>query len=174
MYVSGSGVSQRSASAGCRLKCSSRPTSGSNSSSSMRCDCASTPTRGSRLMGLLSMIITSVLGSGLCAQAPRKITTETQRHREKKRLLFTRWRKCSAPTLDDSDISQQRFLSDFLFSLCLCVSVVNFVVLRALRVLSGENQSLCVTNLPENRRSLRSRSRRHIRGQSPPRLVRQQ
>ena len=49
----------------------------------MRSDCASTPTRGSRLVGLLSMIITSVLGSGLREQPARNNTTETQRHREK-------------------------------------------------------------------------------------------
>src|ERR1700682_2336764 len=36
--------------------------------SSIRSDCASSTTRGSRLLGLLSMIITKVLGSGLLAQ----------------------------------------------------------------------------------------------------------
>src|ERR1017187_6147134 len=34
----------------------------------IRLDCASIPTRGSRLVGLLSMIITSVLGSGAFEQ----------------------------------------------------------------------------------------------------------
>src|ERR1700719_330487 len=37
----------------------------------MRSDCASIPTRGSRLVGLLSMIMTSVLGSGACEQERR-------------------------------------------------------------------------------------------------------
>src|ERR1700693_2429800 len=37
----------------------------------MRSDWASIPTRGSRLVGLLSMIITSVLGSGGCEQEIR-------------------------------------------------------------------------------------------------------
>src|SRR5208282_728063 len=34
----------------------------------MRSDCPSIPTRGSRFVGLLSIIITSVLGSGACEQ----------------------------------------------------------------------------------------------------------
>src|SRR5579871_2675161 len=50
------------------LKCSSRWTRGSKSSSSIRSDCASVPTRGSRLVGLLSMIITTVFASGRLAQ----------------------------------------------------------------------------------------------------------
>src|ERR1035438_7573153 len=37
----------------------------------MRSDCPSIPTRGSRLVGLLSIIITSVLGSGACEQERR-------------------------------------------------------------------------------------------------------
>ena len=41
----------------------------------MRSDCASIPTRGSRLVGLLSIIITSVLGSGACEQERRGSTT---------------------------------------------------------------------------------------------------
>src|ERR1035441_6206809 len=40
----------------------------------MRSDCASIPTRGSRLVGLLSMIITSVLGSGGWEQERRGST----------------------------------------------------------------------------------------------------
>src|SRR5205814_10394124 len=44
-------------------------------SESMRSDCASMPTRGSRFTGLLSMIMTSVLGSGLRAQEVSKSPT---------------------------------------------------------------------------------------------------
>src|SRR5271166_2635494 len=79
MYVCGSGIAQLSASHGFRLKCSSRRTRESKSSSSMRSDCASTPTRGSRLVGLLSMIITSVLGSGLRVQRVRSMKSPKTR-----------------------------------------------------------------------------------------------
>src|SRR5579863_2192837 len=47
----------------------------------MRCDWLSTPTRGSRLMGLLSMIITSVLELGRRAHAESKKASEIQRQR---------------------------------------------------------------------------------------------
>src|SRR5271169_5685264 len=49
---------------GATFKCSSRVSSASKMSSPIRSDCASIPTRGSRFVGLLSMIITRVLGSG--------------------------------------------------------------------------------------------------------------
>src|SRR5437870_2597835 len=68
MYVSGSGISQRSAKPGRTLKCSSRVSRSSNRRVSMRSEKASIPTRGSRLVGLLSMIITSVSGAGLLEQ----------------------------------------------------------------------------------------------------------
>src|SRR5580658_1864714 len=44
-------------------------------SSSMRSEYASIPTRGSRFVGLLSMIMTSVLGSGGCEQESSGPTT---------------------------------------------------------------------------------------------------
>src|SRR5882724_7543 len=68
MYVRGSGISHRSARPGATLKWVSRVSRSSKMRSSMRSDCASRPTRGSRLVGLLSMIITRVLGLGLLAQ----------------------------------------------------------------------------------------------------------
>src|SRR6266436_8162598 len=74
MYVRGSGTSQRSASAGVTFRCSSRSRRSSNISASMRSDHASIPTRGSRFVGLLSIIISSVLGSGACEQERRGST----------------------------------------------------------------------------------------------------
>src|SRR5580704_1529458 len=71
MYVVASEISQRSASCGCTFKCSSRVSRSSKIRVSMRSEYASNPTRGSRLVGLLSMIMTSVFGSGLEEQDVR-------------------------------------------------------------------------------------------------------
>src|SRR6185437_7195432 len=61
-------MSQRSARPGATSRLLPRVSRSSKMRSSMRSDCASRPMRGSRLVGLLSMIITRVLGSGLLAQ----------------------------------------------------------------------------------------------------------
>src|SRR5215469_6227037 len=81
MYVTGSGTSHRSARPGATFKSFPRESKSSKIRLSMRSDCASIPTRGSRLVGLDSMIMTSVFGSGLNEQersgkssARRKIT----------------------------------------------------------------------------------------------------
>src|SRR5579863_1360588 len=57
-------MSQRSARPGATLRSSPRESRSSKMRLSMRSDWASRPTRGSRLVGLDSMIMTSVLGSG--------------------------------------------------------------------------------------------------------------
>ena len=57
----------------------SRVSRSSKIRSSIRSDCASSPTRGSRLVGLLSMIITSVLGSGLLEQESENARTTVTR-----------------------------------------------------------------------------------------------
>ena len=66
-------ASQRSASPGLTLKCSSRETRLSNKRPSISSDHASTPTRGSRFAGLDSMIMTRVFASGLWEQARGRI-----------------------------------------------------------------------------------------------------
>src|SRR5580692_12276460 len=53
------------------LKRSSRVHRSSKSNSSIRSDCASSPTRGSRLVGLFSITMTRVLGSGFVEQDSR-------------------------------------------------------------------------------------------------------
>src|SRR6266704_1533415 len=63
------------------LKWSSRCTSGSKISSSMRSDCASVPTRGSRFVGLLSIIITSVLGSACLPQEMQESNNKAFNHK---------------------------------------------------------------------------------------------
>src|SRR5499427_10495594 len=68
MYVVGSGTSQRSAKPGATFKSFPRESRSSKIRLSMRSDCASIPTRGSRFVGLDSIIMTSVLGSGLDEQ----------------------------------------------------------------------------------------------------------
>src|SRR5215467_13593003 len=68
MYVVGSGTSQRSAKPGATFKSFPRESRSSKIRLSMRSDCASIPTRGSRFVGLDSIIMTSVFGSGLDEQ----------------------------------------------------------------------------------------------------------
>src|SRR5271165_5128278 len=46
----------------------------------MRSDCASRPTRGSKFVGLFSMTITNVLGSGLAEQPSAGMKTERTRN----------------------------------------------------------------------------------------------
>jgi len=83
----------------------------------MRSDCASIPTRGSRLLGLLSMIITSVLGSGAREQESRGSSSPPRTKyniaickqvvilSEAKDLLFAH---CGAVASRIGDLSQDR------------------------------------------------------------------
>src|SRR5678810_348562 len=74
-------MSQRSARPGATSRLLPRVSRSSKMRSSMRSDCASRPMRGSRLVGLLSMIITRVLGSGLLEQEIRRKQAEQARTR---------------------------------------------------------------------------------------------
>src|SRR4249920_3632620 len=71
---------------GAAFKCSSRVSRLSKMRASIRCDCASCPMRGSRLVGLLSMIITSVLGS-------------VRREQERENKIAPHRQKCSHVSL---------------------------------------------------------------------------
>src|SRR5271166_7029064 len=99
----------------------------------MRSDCPSIPTRGSRLVGLLSIIMTSVFGSGGCEQESDGSTPPSTNNK--------------------------------------------IVILSAARdLLSACSRATAsrIRNLPQDRRSPRSRSRRHIAGPPLPRLVSEQ
>src|ERR1019366_1094716 len=125
----------------------------SKRSVSIRSDCASTPTRGSRFVGLLSMTITSVVGSGLRAQPAKNKTTETQRHRENLDLGFGKYqlRSCRSSWLGLLIFSSCR-------SLCLCVSVVNKI--------------LRIADLAQDRRTFGSGRGWYVGRQMAPSLVR--
>src|SRR6202158_1061727 len=100
----------------------------------MRSDHASIPTRGSRLVGLLSMIMTSVFESGGCEQERRG-----SRH---------------PPT-----------------------NAIKIVILRGAKDLllaRARAAALRIRDFPQDRRPLRSRSRRNIGSPPMPRLMREQ
>src|SRR5260370_22149433 len=99
----------------------------------MRSDHASIPTRGSRLVGLLSIIMTSVLGSGACEQ---EVRGSTHAPRNNKRTLVRR-----------RVVTRQRVVvlseaKDVFFA---CISAAS-----------------CIGHLSEYRPPLLSRSRRYI------------
>src|SRR6267143_7237672 len=145
MYVSGSGTSQRSASAGVTFRCSSRSRRSSNISASMRSDHASIPTRGSRLVGLLSIIMTSVLGSGAWEQerrGSRHPPISPRRTVVRKRVILKR-----IVILSEA--------KDLLFA-CL------------------RPAALGIRDFPQDRRPPRSRRRRYVVWPPMPRLVREQ
>src|ERR1039457_6790944 len=116
----------------------------------MRSDCASIPTRGSRLVGLLSIIITSVLGSGACEQERRGSTTPAV---TSNRIVIV------------TDVCRERAQSR------------SFASLRR-TILSCADLSCAaasrIRDLSQDRRPLRSRSRRHIAWPPMPRLMREQ
>src|SRR5713226_1005331 len=100
----------------------------------MSSDHASIPTRGSRLVGLLSMIITSVLGSGAWEQE----------------------RRGSKHPLTNA------------------TKIVILSGAKDLLLACARTAALGIRDFPQDRRPLRSRSRRHIAGPSLPRLMREQ
>src|SRR5271157_448828 len=184
MYVCGSGISQLSASHGFRLKCSSRRTSESKSSSSMRSDCASTPTRGSRFVGLLSMIMTSVLGSGLRAQPGRR------RRNTKLRVIILSVTWPCGPNIGmkidhgGTEITEKTLQKPRLR--VLCVSVVNDFGRSAVRSPQRRNGAegplssadvsppLRIAHFAQDCRPLRPSCRKHVRRHSAPCLICQQ
>src|ERR1700675_897221 len=145
MWGSGSGTSQRSASAGVTFRCSSRSRRSSNISASMRSDHASIPTLGSRLVGLLSIIMTSVLGSGAWEQERRGST--------------------HAPRINKKTLVRKRIVT--------LKRVV--VLSEAKDVLFARTcAASCIRNLSEDRPPLRSRSRRYMARPPMPRFMREQ
>src|ERR1019366_3982545 len=157
MYVCALGISQLSASHGLRLKWSSRRTSESKSSVSIRSDCASTPTRGSRYVGLHSMTMNRVLGSGFRAQPGRSrtrqiSTAETQRHRDNLDLGLGQYplRSCRTSWFCFLTFSSCR-------SPCLCVSVVNELSIFSVpSVFSVVKRNLHIATFAKNRGTLGS------------------
>src|SRR5271165_1733121 len=115
----------------------------------MRSDCASIPTRGSRFVGLLSIIITSVLGSGACEQESRGSNAAAN----KKTLVISR-RRVILRRIVILTLSEPKG-KDLLFA---CSRPV----------------SLRIRDLSQDRRPRCSRSRRNIARPPMPRLIRQQ
>src|SRR5882724_1770942 len=113
----------------------------------MRSDCASSPTRGSRFVGLLSMIITSVFGSGLPEQesaAARKATEASARNILNKPVI---------PSEGAGPLARRDKSRDLLLA-------------RSL--------SLSIRDLSQDRRAPGSGGGRHIRWSPIPRLERHQ
>src|SRR5271157_3729980 len=106
----------------------------------MRSDCASIPTRGSRLVGLLSIIITRVLGLGACEQESR---VNTKPPSSPKRIIILK-------------------------------KIVILSEAKDLLLARARPAALRIRDLSQDRRPLRSRSRRHIAWPPMPRLMRQQ
>src|ERR1700674_417669 len=116
----------------------------------MRSDHASIPTRGSRLVGLLSIIMTRVLGSGGCEQESRG-----SRH---------------APINPKRTVVRKRVVNlKRIVILTLSVPMGKDMLLARVRTAAS-----CIRNFPQDRRSLRSRGRRHIGWPPMTRLVREQ
>src|ERR1019366_2911632 len=98
------------------------------------------------------MTITSVLGSGLCAQPARNKTTETQRHREK---LDLRCPNCHSFCSGPSFFVLHLFLTSGLSSLCLRVSLVNDLWNFSVpSVFSVVKRNLRIADLAQDRRAL--------------------
>src|ERR1039457_5307173 len=116
----------------------------------MRSDCASIPTRGSRLVGRLSIILTSVVGSGAWEQERRGSTTPAV---TSNRIVIV------------TDVCRERAQSRSFASLRMTI--------LSCAHLSGAAASR-IRDLSQDRRPLRSRSRRHIAWPSMPRLMREQ
>src|ERR1700682_6617432 len=116
----------------------------------MRSDCASIPTRGSRFVGLLSIIITSALGSGGCEQersGSKHPLSKPERNVVRKRAVALKR----------------------LVILTLSVSMGKGLLLARARPAAS-----CIRDFPEDCRPLRSRGRRHIGWPPMPRLMREQ
>src|SRR6185312_7463929 len=159
------------------LKFSSLWTRESNSSWSILSDCASVPTLGSRFVGLLSMIMTSVLGSGRLAQPIRamRMTDIKNNHRERRgapRVFF--WNSEPASFAGEGALSSAKCRQEYL------VLFVTIGISRGGRDLKKKApliprlMCLYIGNFSQHHSFLRTRGRGHISGLAMPRLVCQQ
>src|SRR6185437_11649925 len=159
------------------LKFSSLWTRESNSSWSILSDCASVPTLGSRFVGLLSMIMTSVLGSGRLAQPIRamRMTDIKNNHREHRgalRVFF--WNPEPASFAGEGALSSAKCRQEYL------VLFVTIGISRGARdfkkkaPLTPRLMCLYIGNFSQHHSLLRTSSRGHIPRLTMPRLASQQ